>query len=100
MAAEGGIDIPGLPLGKAADQLLSVNPTLGAVIIFETAAIMFLIWWINRLIKSKDDLAESKDKEIAEAKAAHIADLKLNIPAMQELRETILSLVQRGRRAS
>lgn len=98
MAEGTGIEIPSLPIGKAADQLLAADPILGAVVIFETAALCFLIWWLIRVQRDKDRALEAKDKELAEAKSAHIADLKLNIPAMQELRETILSFIPRGRR--
>lgn len=98
MAEGAGIDVSGLPIGRAADQFLNLPQPTGAIIIFEAAAIVFLVWWLIRVYHDKDVALVAKDKELAEAKAAHIADLKLNIPAMQELRETILSLVQRGRR--
>jgi hypothetical protein len=94
----GDIDIPSLPVAAAADQILKADPILGAVVIFQTAAICFLIWWLLRVYHEKDEALVVKDRELSDSRAAHIADLKLNIPAMQELRETILSLLPRGRR--
>lgn len=84
--------IPNLPIDHAADALLSVNPVLGAVIIFEAAAIVALAWFITRLISSGRDQAVSKDRELAEAKNAHIADLKTYLNAMRDLKETVLDL--------
>lgn len=78
----GGIEsaIPGLPIDHAADTLLQVNPTLGAVIIFEAAAICALCWFIARLI-------QSGRADLAAAKAEHTADLKVIIPVMQDVKE-------------
>lgn len=86
MSGGEGIDIPSLPIGQAADQILNGDHVLGGVAIFQTVAIIFLVWWIIGVYR-----------ELRDARNAHIEDLKLNIPAMQELRETIISTITRRR---
>lgn len=80
------IPIPTLPLDRAADTILQVNPTLGAVIIFEAAAILALAWFITRLVKM-----------LVDAKTLHTADLKLSIEATRDLREAIMAELQSRR---
>ncbi len=93
------LDIAGLPITDAAVAMLKAAPFIGAIIIFEAAAIVALALFIVRLIKSKDDQLAAKDVEIAKAKSEHIETLKANIPAMAALRETVLDVVaNRGRR--
>lgn len=74
MADGSEIDIPSLPIGKAADQLLHADPILGAVVIFQTAAIIFLIWWLRGVYR-----------ELGKAKDDHLEDLRVNIPTMADL---------------
>jgi len=92
MAEGADFGIPGLPVQEASDALLKADPVLGAVCIFLAAALVSgVVLWMRTI--------KAKDREISEAKAAHIADLKTMIPALQELKETILeSLAHRGRR--
>jgi uncharacterized membrane protein YjgN (DUF898 family) len=93
MVAEGAeFGIPSLPLDHASDALLKADPVLGAVIIFLAAALIAGTLIYTRTMKAKDE-------ELAQSKSAHIADLKTMIPAVQELKETIMNtLVTRGRR--
>jgi len=87
MAEGGALEIPTLPIDHAAETLLAANPVLGAVIVLEAAAIIVLAIYIARLSKAKDE-------ELAAAKAEHIADVKVMIPALHDLRETVLAAIQ------
>lgn len=89
--------VPALPVDQAAESLIRAAPVYGPIII---GLALFVIWLI-RIGLDKDKLLQSKDEEITAAKDAHIADLKLNIPAMHDLRETILAEIHsrgQGRR--
>lgn len=77
-----------VPIEHAADAIIQAAPVFGPIIVSMAAAIAAMAFYITRL-----------HGQLAEAKSAHIADLKLNIPAMHELRETILAEV-RNRRGS
>lgn len=92
MAEGADIGIPGIPLDRASDALLHADPVLGSVCLFLAAALIAgALMWMKTM--------GSKDREIADAKAAHIADLKTMIPAMADLKNTILdALASRGRR--
>lgn len=91
MAEAADIGIPGLPIDRASDALLNAAPILGPVIIFLAAALVAgALLWMRTVGR--------KDKELADAKAAHIADLKTMIPAMQDLKETVLEAVAGRRR--
>lgn len=86
-----------LPVDKAADAFLAVNPTLGAVIIFEAAAIVFLVWWVIRLIKDRDVAIDKKDAKIEELNELRIADLQVLLPAVRDLKELAIDLAINAR---
>lgn len=95
MAEGADIGIPGFPVDQASDVLLRSAPVFGPIIIFLAAALVAgALLWMKTM--------GTKDRELADAKAAHIADLRTMIPAMQDLREsvrdTLAALSARGRR--
>jgi hypothetical protein len=96
------IDIPGLSsiLGEAAAAMLKAAPVIGGIILFLIAGIVALAVAFHRLLKAKDKRIEEKDIEIAKAKDAHIAMMEKVIPALHDLRETVIDIASsKGRRS-
>jgi hypothetical protein len=95
-------DIPGLSaiLGEAATAMLKAAPVIGAVILFLIAGNVALGVAFLRLLKVKDKRIEEKDLEIAKAKDAHIVMMEKVIPALHDLRETVIDIASsKGRRS-
>lgn len=91
------MDVPGLPIDKAADALLGPSPTLGPIVIFMAAAIVFLVGWIIKMTGDhRKDLAV-KDKKIEEINQKLVEVLMQVIPAIRDMKELAVDMATHAR---
>ncbi len=95
-------DIPSLSsiFGDAAAAMLKAAPFIGGIILFLIAGIVALAVIVVRQNSVHRADMKEKDAEIAKAKDAHISMMEKVIPALHDLRETVIDIAaSKGRRS-